>query len=155
VGEFFLAVFREWSEMWESCLLLMLFFSPTFEFFEAPFPLSSADCHPPWLFLPLLQQNIFVVLSNQIQRSCEGWPTWTLQRAYISHFPGFRRTKNNWVEISKAKLFYLPVSSRDGIGFNQQRGPLGSMKICISYQPMWLEPQCISCSYVIYFIITH
>lgn len=70
VGKFFLAVFREWSEMWESCLLLMLFFSPTFEFFEAPFPLSSADCHPPWLFLPLPQQNFFVVLSNRIQRPC-------------------------------------------------------------------------------------
>lgn len=29
--------------MWESCLVLMLFFSPTFEFFEATFPLSWAE----------------------------------------------------------------------------------------------------------------
>lgn len=43
MGKIFLAVFGEWPEMWESCLLLMLFFSPTFEFFEATFPPSSAE----------------------------------------------------------------------------------------------------------------
>lgn len=66
-------------------------------------PELSRDCHPPWLFLPLPRQNLFVVLSNQIQRPCYGWLTWIFQGGSISYFPGFRRTKNNWVKNLKGK----------------------------------------------------
>lgn len=110
VGKIFLAVFREWPEMWESCLLLMFsFFTHFWLLWGSISPELSRDCHPPWLFLPLLQQNLFVVLSNQIQRPCYDWPSRTFQGGYISYFPGFRGTKNNWVKIWKAKLLYLPA----------------------------------------------
>lgn len=87
-------------------------------------PELSRDCHPPWLFLPRPWQNLFVVLYNQIQRPCYGWLTWIFQGGYISYFPGFRRTKNNWVKIWKAKLSYLPALEGDRIRLHQKRAYL-------------------------------
>lgn len=115
----FSSCIREWPEMWESCLLLMLFFFTLLNTLRLYFP--GWQRLPPTLALPASAPNrtTFVVLSNQIQRPCYDLATWIFKEALF--LISQASNKNNWGEkIWKAKLLYHTSILRSRIQLNPE-----------------------------------